>query len=63
MTTKHSCLNKPASRSKYDLLLPPGIKRLIMKETRIQLFNQNCLSQLNLILVFSQFPLCCADSS
>ena len=39
--------------SSYDLLLPPGIKWLSMKETRMQLFNQNGKSQLNLILIFS----------
>ena len=27
-----------------------------MKETRIQLFNQNCISQLNLSLIFFQAP-------
>ena len=27
-----------------------------MKETRIQLFDQNCISQLNLSLIFFQVP-------
>ena len=27
-----------------------------MKETRIQLFDQNCISQLNLSLIFFQAP-------
>ena len=39
--------------SSYDPLLPPGIKGFSMKETRMQLFNQNGKSQLNLILIFS----------
>ena len=39
--------------SSYDLLLPPGIKGFSMKETRMQLFNQNGKSQLNSILIFS----------
>ena len=43
--------------STYDLLLPPGIKGLRMKEIRMQVFNQNYTSQLNLILIFSQVPL------
>ena len=38
-------------------MLPPGIKGFSMKETRMQLFNQSSKSQLNLILIFSQFPL------
>ena len=40
----------------YDLLLPQRFKGLSMKKTRIQLFNQNCISQLNLSLIFFQTP-------
>ena len=43
---------KSASLSIYDLLLTPGIKELSMKEIRMQLSDQNCKSQLNLILFF-----------
>ena len=40
----------------YDLLLTSGIKELSMKEIRMQLSDQNCKSQLNLILFFFQVP-------
>ena len=43
---------KSSNLSIHDLLLPQGFKGLIMKETRIQLFDQNCISQLNLSLIF-----------
>ena len=36
----------------YGLLLPIDIKGLSRKEITIQLFDQNCKSQLNLILYF-----------
>ena len=36
----------------YGLLLPLDIKGLCTKEIRIQLFDQNCESRLNLIFYF-----------
>ena len=36
----------------YDLLLMAGIKELSIKEIRVQLSNQNCKNQLNLVLFF-----------
>ena len=55
---KQTCSRKlQVYLSSYDLLLPRGIKGISMKETRMQLFNQNGKSQLNLILIFSQFSL------
>ena len=40
----------------YDLLLPPGIKELLIKEIRIQVANSNCKSYINLILFSLQVP-------
>ena len=36
----------------YDLSLMAGIKELSIKEIRMQLSNQNCKNQLNLVLFF-----------
>ena len=48
----------------YDLLSMPGIKELNMKKIRMQLSDQNCKSQLNLILfIFQVPPFVCVDSS
>ena len=51
----HSYLNKSASKScKFVcmVLLPLDIKGLSKKEVRIQLFDQNCKSELNLRVFF-----------
>ena len=40
----------------YDLLLPPGIKELSMKEIKMQPLDENCKSQLNLILFYFHVP-------
>ena len=37
-------------------MLPTGIKELSMKEIRMQLSDQNCKRQPNLILFFFQVP-------
>ena len=57
----HSSLNKPvaqaqaASLFKYILsFVTMTLQRVKYKETRIQLLDQNCISQLNLSLVLSQ---------
>ena len=47
---------KATSLSIYDLLLSQYLKRLSMKETRIQLFNQSCISQ-KLFFKFLSFTL------
>ena len=63
MVTKgRSYLNKPIAKrckffkSMHGLLLPPDINELSTTEISIQIFNQNCKSQLNLIFYFFQVP-------
>ena len=61
-TKRHLSLNKPVTESYnlfniYYLLLLQHFKGLNIEETTIQLFNQNCISQLNLSLIFIQAPL------
>ena len=61
-TKRHLSLNKPVAESYnlfniYYLLLLQHFKGLNIEETTIQLFNQNCISQLNLSLIFIQAPL------
>ena len=57
----HSSLNKPVAKAqaaslfKYVLsFVTMTLQRVKYKETRIQLLDQNCISQLNLSLVLSQ---------
>ena len=57
----HSSLNKPVAQAqaanlfKYILsFVTMTLQRVKYKETRIQLLDQNCISQLNLSLVLSQ---------
>ena len=57
----HSRLNKPVAKAqaaglfKYILsFVTMTLQRVKYKETRIQLLDQNCISQLNLSLVLSQ---------
>ena len=47
----------------YDLLLTTDIHELSMKGIRMQLSDQNCRNQLNLILFFFHIsPFVCLDS-
>ena len=57
----HSSLNKPVAKAqaaslfKYILsFVTMTLQRVKYKETRIELLDQNCISQLNLSLVLSQ---------